>query len=156
MKQPLFKQFKKIIIFSIFLLFFSIYSVQAGFIKQETFEDMQDDVAAEYAGYEDVTEESILDLVQTVINAFLSIVGVLLLIYMLYAGYNWMTAQGEEEKVTKAKDTLRRAIIGIIIIVAAYAISIFVMGRLEAGTLKGGVTTPAPYSTPLPAPSPLP
>ncbi len=69
----------------------------------------------------------------------------LLLAYMLYAGYNWMTAQGEEEKVTKAKDTLKRAIVGLIIIVASYAISIFVMSRLEAGTLKGGGgSTPTP------------
>ena len=34
---------------------------------------------------------------------------------MLYAGYHWMTARGEEEKVEKAKDTIQRAIVGIII-----------------------------------------
>ena len=92
---------------------------------------------------------------QTVINAFLSLIGVILLAYLLYAGYHWMTARGEEEKVTAAKETIYRAIIGIIIIVAAYAISIFVMSRLEAGTLKPSSgagsstpTAPAPSGSP--------
>jgi len=49
-----------------------------------------------------------------------------------------MTAQGDEKKVDKAKETIQRAITGLIIVIAAYAISIFVVGRLEAGTLNGG------------------
>ncbi|MDD4900987.1 MAG: pilin [Patescibacteria group bacterium] len=91
---------------------------------------------ANTAGYETSTADSALTLVQTVINIFLSVIGVLLLAYILFAGYNWLTAEGEEEKVQKAKDTIKRAIVGVIIIVAAYAISVFVMSRIEAGTLK--------------------
>lgn len=90
------------------------------------------------AGYEAANKDTALFLVQTAINIFLSLIGVLLLVLILYAGYNWLTARGEEEKVTKAKDTLKRAITGIIIIIAAYAISVFVMGKIEQGTLKGG------------------
>ena len=90
------------------------------------------------AGYEAANKDTALFLVQTAINIFLSLIGVLLLVLILYAGYNWLTARGEEEKVTKAKDTLKRAITGIIIIIAAYAISVFVMGWIEQGTLKGG------------------
>lgn len=109
----------------------------AAFLKSDVNEKIkeQSETAGSF-GYE--TSGNVLGLVQVVINAFLSLIGVLLLAYLLYAGYYWMTARGDEEKVTKAKDTIQRAIIGIIIIVAAYAISIFVMSRLEAGTLKGG------------------
>jgi len=119
----------------------------AGFLKQEMNEKVGSQAvqAGTDGGYE--TSGNLLSLIQIVINAFLSVIGVLLLTYMLYAGYNWMTAQGEEEKVTKAKDTIKRAIVGVIIIVAAYAISVFVMARLEVGTLKGGgsgQTSPAP------------
>src|SRR3990167_2322781 len=90
------------------------------------------------APYQAITDaNSLAGIVGIVIQAFLGILGVLFLCYILYAGYNWMTAQGEEEKVTKAKDTLKRAIVGAIIIVAAYAISIFVMSGIEQGTLKG-------------------
>ncbi|MDO8668003.1 MAG: hypothetical protein Q7K35_02790 [bacterium] len=104
--------------------------------------DLDAGIVGEVAGYEVGGGDSALILVQTVINAFLSIIGVLLLIYIIYAGYNWLTAQGEEEKVTRAKETIQRAIIGVIIIVAAYAISIFVMTKIESGTLKGGDATP--------------
>jgi cytochrome bd-type quinol oxidase subunit 2 len=60
------------------------------------------------------------------IQAFLGILGIIFIILILLAGFNWMTAAGEEEKVTRAKDTLRRAIIGLIIIVSAWGIWAFI------------------------------
>jgi amino acid transporter len=112
----------------------------AGFLNDKVKPNIDLDAGkvGENAGYESATGESALTLVQTVISVFISIIGVLLLVYILYAGYNWMTAEGEEEKVTRAKDTIKRAIIGAIIIIAAYAISTFVISRLEANNLKGG------------------
>ncbi|MBI2459496.1 MAG: hypothetical protein HYV53_03015 [Parcubacteria group bacterium] len=82
---------------------------------------------------------SLAGIVGIVIQAFLGLLGVIFLVYMIYAGYAWMTAQGDEEKVTKAKDTIQRAIIGLIIIIAAYAISYFVLQKLvfDRGILNG-------------------
>lgn len=65
-----------------------------------------------------------------VIQSFLGLLGVLFLVYVLYAGYNWMVAQGDEEKVTKAKETIQRAVIGLIVTIAAYAISYWVFDKL--------------------------
>ena len=45
-----------------------------------------------------------------------------------------MTAQGEEEKVSKAKDTIQRAVIGLIVTIAAYAISYWVFYVLIENT----------------------
>jgi len=124
-------------IFALLLLFFfEVNFSLAAFLKNGVNIGNQAKKSAEL-GY-DVTGGNIFSLVQIVVNAFLAIIGVLLLIYLLYAGYHWMTAQGDEKKVDKAKETIQRAITGLIIIVAAYAISIFVVGRLEAGTLNGG------------------
>ncbi|MFA6454485.1 MAG: hypothetical protein WCV70_01340 [Patescibacteria group bacterium] len=137
------------------ILFFFVFLIGnlcfAGLLKEETKNDIDAKTlfAGSDGGYD--TSGDLLSLIQIVINAFLSVIGVVLLTYMLYAGYNWMTAQGEEAKVEKAKDTLKRAIVGVIIIVAAYAISVFVMARIEVGTLKGagsGQTTPAPTPQP--------
>ena len=61
-----------------------------------------------------------------IIGIVLSFIGVLFLILMIYAGISWMTANGNQEKVNKAKDLMINAIIGIIIIFAAYAITKFV------------------------------
>jgi len=86
------------------------------------------------APYAAADQYKLAEIIGIVIQAFLGILGVLFLVYMLYAGYNWMVAQGDEEKVTKAKDTIQRAIIGLIIIIGAYAISYWVFDRLLIGT----------------------
>lgn len=135
---------KKIYLFSAIILlltfFLTVNFCSAAFLKNSDSIKTQTDASAS-GGYETGDLNNLYALAQTVISAFLAIIGVLLLAYLLYGGYYWMTARGEEEKVTKAKDTITRAIIGIIIIVGAYAISIFVMSNLEAGTLRGGSGT---------------
>lgn len=67
----------------------------------------------------------------TVINAALTLVGLIFLVLMVYAGYLWMTARGESEQIDKAKDIIKASIIGLVIVLSAYAISAFVTGRFE-------------------------
>ncbi len=69
-----------------------------------------------------------------VIKAFLSLLGIIFVVLMLIAGYNWMTAGGEEEKIRKAKNTIQRAIIGLAIIILAYSITYFVFKYLGKAT----------------------
>lgn len=66
-----------------------------------------------------------------VIGVALTLLGLLLLVYILYGGFLWMTAGGEEKNVTKAKDIIKNAVIGLVIIVAAYAIANFVIAQLS-------------------------
>ena len=118
-------------IFALLLLFFfEVNFSSAAFLNTDTQGLIQGHAnnSAMFGGYE-MTSDIYL-LVQTVINAFLSLIGVILLAYLLYAGYHWMTARGEEEKVEKAKDTITRAIIGLIIVVGAYAIWSFIFSNL--------------------------
>jgi len=81
---------------------------------------------------------TVSDVVSTVISGFLSLLGIIFIILIITAGYNWMSARGEEQKVEKAKETIQRAIIGLVIIVVAYAITYFVFQRLPGGTGPGG------------------
>ncbi|MFH0956080.1 MAG: hypothetical protein V1801_02625 [Candidatus Falkowbacteria bacterium] len=76
------------------------------------------------------SEWAISQIIGVVIQAALALVGTIFLVLMIHAGYNWMTARGDEEKVTKAKDTITRAIIGLIIVVGAYAIQAFVISNI--------------------------
>lgn len=89
----------------------------------------------EGAGY-NIEEFGVEGIISQVITTALEFVGVIFLILAIYAGYTWMTARGEEEKVTKAKDTLTAAIIGLVIVVAAYAISYYVIKALGGQALK--------------------
>jgi hypothetical protein len=58
-----------------------------------------------------------------IINAALSFLGVIFLLLMIYGGYLWMTAAGNEEQVGKAKKIMTSAIVGLIIVATAYAIT---------------------------------
>jgi hypothetical protein len=77
------------------------------------------------------TGSDVPTIVGTVIKYALSLVGVIFLVLMVYAGVIWMTARGDEARVSKAKDTIIAAIIGIIVVVASYAITNFVIGAFS-------------------------
>jgi hypothetical protein len=58
--------------------------------------------------------------------------GIVFLVLVVYAGFLYLTDQGAGEKAKKAMKLLTTAVIGIIIIVAAYAISNYVIGAMVA------------------------
>lgn len=76
------------------------------------------------------TEYSLAETVGIIVSAFLSLLGIIFVVLMLYGGYNWMTAAGDESKVDKAKTTIRQAIIGLIIVAGSYAIWFFIYDKL--------------------------
>jgi hypothetical protein len=91
-------------------------------------------------GFYNVQQEGENQLTQTVgniISVFLGLLGIIFLVITLYAGILWMTAGGEEDKVTKARKWLTNGVIGLIIILAAYAISSFVISQLVSATGQG-------------------
>jgi len=61
------------------------------------------------------------NIIGTIITAVLSVLGVLFVILTILAGYRWMTASGNEEAVGKAKKALKQNVIGLIIVVSAWA-----------------------------------
>jgi len=65
-------------------------------------------------------------LIGQVIGVILSFLSVAFLILMLYAGFVWMFARGNEAEVTRAKNIIIAAVTGLIVVVASYAITNFV------------------------------
>jgi len=61
-----------------------------------------------------------------IIGVVLSFLAVIFLALMIYAGFIWMLARGNESEVTTAKNIIKAAIAGLIIVVASYAIVKFV------------------------------
>lgn len=92
--------------------------------------DTLDNIASKKGPYIQADSNTLSSIIGTVISLVLGLLGIIFLILMIYAGYNWMTAQGEEEKVTQAKSTITRAITGIIVVIGAYAIWNFVFSKL--------------------------
>jgi len=77
-----------------------------------------------------------------VIKIVLGFLGILSVIIILYAGFKWMTAGGNEEGVGEAKKMLVAALIGLVIILSAYALANFVINNIynaANGTAISGV-----------------
>ncbi len=80
-------------------------------------------VTAQKAG---TTQSDVSTVIGTVINTALTLVGLIFLVLMVYAGYLWMTARGESDPVDKAKKIIAGSIVGLVIVLSAYAITAFV------------------------------
>lgn len=83
--------------------------------------------AAEDIGLGNADPESI---VVNIINWILGILALIAVIMILIGGFKWMTAGGNEEKVEGAKKLLIAAVIGLVIILAAWGISVYAIDRL--------------------------
>lgn len=74
------------------------------------------------------------NVVAGVIQVILSIVALIFIGLIIYGGYEWGTARGNEQKVDTAKKLIFEATIGIIIIFGAYFLTAFVVQRLAIAT----------------------
>lgn len=75
-----------------------------------------------------------------IINIGMSALGIIALAIVIYAGFMWMTSEGQEDKIEKAKKILKAGVIGLAIILASWGITAFVLSRLgdATGATGGG------------------
>jgi hypothetical protein len=84
--------------------------------------------SANKAGYAIGSDATTVEgLIGTIIYVILGLVGVIFLGFALYGAITWMTAGGNEEKVKKANKILTGALFGLLITLAAYIISYFLI-----------------------------
>lgn len=80
-------------------------------------------------------------LITTGIQLAFSIAGIMLLFYLFYGAFLYISSGGEEEKVAKARNTITYAVIGIVLLIASLTIFIVVAGNI-LGIIKvknGGI-----------------
>lgn len=88
------------------------------------------------AGYDTASSTQLTGYVSQIISVILSVLGVIFLAFTIYGGIIWMTAAGNEERVKKAKELIIESVIGVIIVIVAYAISYFILSATTNPTLK--------------------
>jgi hypothetical protein len=69
-----------------------------------------------------------------IIRSLLTLVGTFMLGLVIYGGYLIFTAEGDDQKVEKGRKTLRGAVIGLLIVMASYSITLFVGKTVEYTT----------------------
>jgi len=134
---------KKIVILFLLIFFLSAGSCRAAnlnnaFGEGSKLNDVAGDKGAGYKTEASVTPEGIAGAVITII---LSLIGVIFLVLMIYGGFIWMMARGNEQEVEKAKQIIQNSIIGLVIVLAAYAISWYVINALGNAALRQSTTS---------------
>ena len=79
------------------------------------------------------------------INGLLGFLGILFTVLIIYAGWQWMTAGGNEEQVSKAKKTITNSTIGLLVVIVAYALSVWIFNVIEKSV---GTGSPPQTTTP--------
>ncbi len=100
----------------------------------------------QYASGIGLTTTDIRTVVARIINAFFALLGLVAVVLFLYAGFLWMTAQGNEEKIVEAKRIMVNTTIGLVIMLSAYAITWFIYRAITGSDLTTGGGTSATQS----------
>lgn len=68
--------------------------------------------------------------VLNIINAVIGVLGIVAVVVIIIGGVQYMTSSGDAGKVKKAKDTILYGIIGLVVVILAFAIVNFVIANL--------------------------
>ncbi len=135
------KKAKNILLVSIFSLF-GVFLLSNSIALADSLWDMQSEYGMGPIGMafgQDQNVEDVRFQIARIINIVLSFLGIIAVVLIIFAGFQWMTAGGNEEQIKKAKGLLKNAVIGLVIILMAWSITYFIMTRLWA------VATNKPY-----------
>ena len=80
--------------------------------------------------------DSLPVVIGNIISVLLGLLGLVFLVLVVYAGFLYLTAQGEDAQVKKAKAILTKGVIGMMLAVGSYAITNVVVDAVTV------VTTP--------------
>jgi amino acid transporter len=80
--------------------------------------------------YAVATETTFSSIIGQAVNILLSFLGIIFIVLIIIAGFQWMTASGNEEQIANAKKNISNATIGLIIVVSAYAVWAFISSQL--------------------------
>ncbi len=90
------------------------------------------DQTARRANYETGSGSNIYSLVGVGVKGFLAALSIVFFFLVVYAGILWMKARGNQDEVANAKTLIEEAVIGLVVILSAYALTNFILGRLNA------------------------
>ena len=96
----------------------------------------QPDLGLNFAQETGLGTRDVRSIVANVIRILLGLLGIIAVAIVVYGGYLWMTSRGDEKQIETARKILINGAIGLVIIVAAYAIAQFVINRLAGSTFE--------------------
>jgi len=99
------------------------------------------------------TNQDLMDIIKGTLNTVIALAGVVCVVMMIVAGYSYITAAGDENKVKKASQTLTWAIVGLVVCFVAIVLVNFIMNdvlKVKTGGTGTGTGTSASVTYILP------
>ncbi|MCF7794771.1 pilin [Patescibacteria group bacterium] len=87
----------------------------------------------------ELSQEDPRTVVGRIINIAILFLGVIAVGIIIIAGFKWMMAGGDEEKINSAKKLLKNGVIGLVIVLSSWGIATFILNRLLGATDNGGI-----------------
>ena len=130
-RKGIFAVFSFIFIFNIF----SFARVNAG--GSDTV--LWDNQATNIQQHTSLGNDDPRNITANLINVVLGFLGILALVLILYAGFKWMTAAGNDDQIASAKKLLIASVIGLVIILSSYALASFVLDAVYRSTTNNPI-----------------
>jgi len=99
------------------------------------------DTGIGFGAYTGLVDTDIRIIIAKIIRAALGVLGIVALGFTIYGGFLYTTAGGDEKKVETAKKIIKNMVIGLVIILSAFAITQFVINMLRGQYQGGGEET---------------
>lgn len=118
--------FKKTLLLCLALFLFNFLASPA--LASEAFQSSLEEAGTQTGHIDGPDDDSltISEIIGLTIRALLSLIGIVFIVLIIYAGIIWMTSRGSEAEAQRAKDIIIRAVIGLVIVLGAYSITYFV------------------------------
>lgn len=107
-----------------------------------TTDDYFGGATTDFAGSAGLGEADLVSSIANIIRIALGFLGIIAVVIILLGGFKWMTAGGNDDKLKKAKQLIFAGLIGLVIILSAYAIASFVISSITSATTSPTTTTP--------------
>lgn len=97
------------------------------------------DLGIEYGAQTGLGSEDVRNTVARIIRVAMGLLGIVAVVIILIGGFKWMTAGGNEEAVGEAKKWIFAGVIGLAIILSAYALATFIINQLVTATTNTAI-----------------
>ena len=81
----------------------------------------------QFQGETQLTNADFTVVLGRIVKIVIGFLGLIAVVIILIGGFQWMTSAGDEDKISGARKLMTAGVIGLFIVVIAYAIALFVM-----------------------------
>ena len=100
----------------------------AGLMAQKAAAALSMDLPADFAGF---STQDLKTTIANIVRIVIGFLGIIVVLIILLGGFKWITSGGNEDKIGEAKKMISAGVIGLVIVLVAYAITTFVVNSLQ-------------------------